>query len=80
MNATTLQLLYTNVSNQSTMNCIGNPQANIRKFVHPSMPVFTLWETELRFQSAICRTNVADFLNIINQQNFFARDEKYCIF
>ena len=38
MNATTLQSSSTLNSNQSTMSCMGNPQAIIRKCVHPSMP------------------------------------------
>ena len=38
MNASTLQASSTLNSNQSTMSCMGNPQAIIRKCVHPSMP------------------------------------------
>ena len=38
MNATTLHSSSTLNSNQSTMSCMGNPQAIIRKCVHPSMP------------------------------------------
>ena len=81
MDATTLQSSSTLNSYQSTMSCMGNPQAIIRKCVHPSMPHSNFYSlgTELRFQNAKCRKYVSDFLKILNQQNFFARGDKYCM-
>ena len=75
MNATTLQSLSTLNSNQSTMSCMGNPQAIIRKCVHPSTPHSNFYSYGNRAKIPKCSLQ-----KILNQQNFFARGDKYCMF